>query len=412
VSRYEGQSEVSIGALGHVDHGKTTMVSYLTGEWTDRHSDEVRRGISIRLGYAATTLLKCTKCSEPEAYTTSHLAKDGKCTKCGGKLEVLREISFVDSPGHESLMATCLSGASLMDGAILVIAANEPCPMPQTAEHLHALQIVGVDRVIIVQNKIELVTKEQAQEHYVQIKEFVKGTIAEEAPIIPFSAVFGANFDLLIQKIQEVIPTPERDDAAPPKMFVARSFDINKPGTLPKDITGGVVGGSIVQGRLQIGDEIEIAPGHKAEKGFEPMRAKVVSLLSGSGNSLEEAYPGGLIGVGTALDPASTRADRLVGNVVGKVGKMPKVISKMMVKPQLMDRVVGSETKKEVDNLRLNEALMLVVGTAATVGVISRLHGDEIEMELKRPVVAEKGQRIAIGRRVENKWRLIGYAEV
>jgi translation initiation factor 2 subunit 3 len=388
------------------------MVSYLTGEWTDRHSDEVRRGISIRLGYAATTLLKCTKCSEPEAYTTSHIAKDGKCPKCGGKLEVLREISFVDSPGHESLMATCLSGASLMDGAILVIAANEPCPMPQTAEHLHALQIVGVDRIIIVQNKIELVTKEEAQKHYAQIKEFVKGTIAEEAPIIPFSAVFGANFDLLIQKIQEVIPTPERDDAAPPKMFVARSFDINKPGTLPKDITGGVVGGSIVQGRLQIGDEIEIAPGHKAEKGFEPMKAKVVSLLSGSGNSLEEAYPGGLIGVGTALDPASTRADRLVGNVVGKVGKMPKVISKLMVKPQLMERVVGSETKKEVDNLRLNEALMLVVGTAATVGVITRLHGDEIEMELKRPVVAEKGQRIAIGRRVENKWRLIGYAEV
>ncbi|MHA1958229.1 MAG: translation initiation factor IF-2 subunit gamma, partial [Candidatus Thorarchaeota archaeon] len=349
---------------------------------------------------------------EPEAYTTSHIAKDGKCPKCGGKLEVLREISFVDSPGHESLMATCLSGASLMDGAILVIAANEPCPMPQTAEHLHALQIVGVDRIIIVQNKIELVTKEEAQKHYAQIKEFVKGTIAEEAPIIPFSAVFGANFDLLIQKIQEVIPTPERDDAAPPKMFVARSFDINKPGTLPKDITGGVVGGSIVQGRLQIGDEIEIAPGHKAEKGFEPMKAKVVSLLSGSGNSLEEAYPGGLIGVGTALDPASTRADRLVGNVVGKVGKMPKVISKLMVKPQLMERVVGSETKKEVDNLRLNEALMLVVGTAATVGVITRLHGDEIEMELKRPVVAEKGQRIAIGRRVENKWRLIGYAEV
>ena len=412
MSRYEGQSEVSIGALGHVDHGKTTMVSYLTGEWTDRHSDEVRRGISIRLGYAATTLLKCTKCSEPEAYTTSHLAKDGKCPKCGGTLEVLREISFVDSPGHESLMATCLSGASLMDGAILVIAANEPCPMPQTAEHLHALQIVGVNQVIIIQNKIELVTKEQAQEHYTQIKEFVKGTIAEEAPIIPFSAVFGSNSDLLIQIIQEVIPTPERDDTAPPKMFVARSFDINKPGTLPKDITGGVVGGSIVQGRLQIGDEIEIAPGHKAEKGFEPMKAKVVSLLSGSGNNLEEAYPGGLIGVGTALDPASTRADRLVGNVVGKVGKMPKVISKMMVKPQLMERVVGSESQKEVDNLRLNEALMLVVGTAATVGVISRLHGDEIEMELKRPVVAEKGQRIAIGRRVENKWRLIGYAEV
>ncbi len=412
MTKYEGQSEVSIGALGHVDHGKTTMVSYLTGEWTDRHSDEVRRGISIRLGYAATTLVKCKKCKEPASFTTSHLLKDNKCPKCGGDVEVLREISFVDSPGHESLMATCLSGASIMDGAILVIAANEPCPMPQTSEHLHALEIVGVKNIIIVQNKIELVSKEEAMEHYEQIKEFIKGTVAENAPIIPFSAVFGANADLLIQTIEEVIPTPDRDSDAPPKMFVARSFDINKPGTLPQDITGGVVGGSIVQGKLKIGDEIEIAPGHKTDKGFEPIRAKVTSLLSGSGNSLEEAYPGGLIGVGTMLDPSMTRADRLVGNVVGKVSKMPEVIDSIMVKPILMERVVGSESKKAVENLKLKEPLMLVVGTAATVGVITRLHGDEIEMSLKRPVVAESGQRIAIGRRVENKWRLIGYAEV
>jgi translation initiation factor 2 subunit 3 len=410
--KYAGQSEVSIGTLGHVDHGKTTLVSYITGEWTDRHSDEIRRGISIRLGYAATTLMKCKSCPEPDMYTSSHLAKDGKCNKCGGALEVLREISFVDSPGHESLMATCLSGASLMDGAILVIAANEPCPMPQTAEHLHALEIVGVKNLIIVQNKIELVTKEQAKKHYQQIKNFVKGTVAEEAPIIPVSAVFGANIDLLIKTIEEVIPTPKRDDTAPPKMYVARSFDINRPGTAPDKMHGGVVGGSVIQGKLKIGDEIEISPGAKTEKGFKPIKATIVSLLSGSGNSLQEAFPGGLIGVGTALDPASTRADRLVGNVIGKVGKMPKAIEKMMVKPILMQRVVGMESKKEVENLKLNEPMMLVVGTASTVGVITRLHGEEIELALKRPVVAEKGQRIAIGRRVENKWRLIGYAEV
>lgn len=410
--KYEGQSEISIGALGHVDHGKTTLVSYLTGEWTDRHSDEIKRGISIRLGYAATVLMKCKSCPGPEAFTTSHLAKEDKCSKCGGELEVIREISFVDSPGHESLMATCLSGASLMDGAILVIAANEPCPMPQTSEHLHALEIVGVKNIIIVQNKIELVSKEQAMEHFQQIKEFVKGTVAEGAPIIPVSAIFGANVDLLIQTIEETIPTPERDDTAAPKMFVARSFDINRPGTMPENIQGGVVGGSIVQGKLSVGDEIEIAPGAKGEKGFKPIRAKIVSLLSGSGNELQEAYPGGLIGVGTGLDPASTRADRLVGNVVGRVGKMPKIFDKLMLKPILMQRVVGTESKKEVENLRLNEPMMLVVGTAPTVGVITRLHGDEIELTLKRPVVAEKGQRIAIGRRVENKWRLIGYAEI
>jgi translation initiation factor 2 subunit 3 len=284
--------------------------------------------------------------------------------------------------------------------------------MPQTSEHLRALEIVGVKNIVIIQNKIELVSVKQAQEHYQQIKDFVKGTTAEEAPIIPVSAVFGANIDLLIQTIEKVIPTPDRDEEAPPKMFVARSFDINKPGTLPTNMQGGVVGGSIVQGKLKIDDEIEIAPGQKTDKGFVPIRAKVMSLLSGSGNQLQEAYPGGLIGVGTALDPASTRADRLVGNVVGKVGKMPKAIDKVMVKPILMQRVVGTESKAEVENLKMNEPLMLVVGTAPTVGVITRLHGDEIEMTLKRPVAAEEGQRIAIGRRVENKWRLIGYAEI
>ena len=410
--KYEGQSEVNIGTLGHVDHGKTTLVQCLTGEWTDRHSDEIKRGISIKLGYAATTTMKCTNCPAPDAYTTAHLAKDGRCPKCGGELEVLREISFVDSPGHESLMATCLSGASLMDGAILVIAANEPCPMPQTAEHLHALEIVGVKNIVIVQNKIELLTPEQAKKHYKQIKDFIKGTSVENAPIIPVSAVFAANMDLLVQTIEEVIPTPDRDDSVPPKMLVARSFEVNPPGTLPHDLKGGVVGGSVVEGMLKVGEDIEIAPGYKTEKGYSPIKTRIVSLLSGSGNQLEEAHPGGLIGVGTSLDPAFTRADRLVGSIVGNAGKMPKTLSKMMMQPILMQRLVGTESKQEIENLKLNEPLMLVVGTAATVGVISRLHGEQIEVELKRPVCAEKGQRIAIGRRVDNKWRLIGHAVV
>jgi len=410
--KYEGQSEVNIGTLGHVDHGKTTLVQCLTGEWTDRHSDEIKRGISIKLGYAATVTMKCTSCPEPDAYTTAHLAKDGRCPKCGGELEVLREISFVDSPGHESLMATCLSGASLMDGAILVIAANEPCPMPQTAEHLHALEIVGVKNIVIVQNKIELITPEQAMKHYKQIKDFIKGTSVENAPIIPVSAVFAANMDLLVQTIEEVIPTPDRDNSVPPKMLVARSFEVNPPGTLPNDLKGGVVGGSIVEGELKLGDDIEIAPGYKTDKGFSPIKTQIISLLSGSGNQLEVARPGGLIGVGTSLDPAFTRADRLVGSIVGTTGKMPKTLAKMMIQPVLMQRLVGTESKQEIENLKLNEPLMLVIGTAATVGVITRLHGEQIEVELKRPVCAEKGQRIAIGRRVENKWRLIGHAVV
>jgi len=149
---------VNIGMVGHVDHGKTTLVNALSsGEWTDRHSEEIRRGISIRLGYADATFRRCPVCKEPECYTVEEV-----CKHCGSKTEELRTISFVDSPGHEALMATMLSGAAIMDGAVLLIAATEPCPQPQTKEHLMALSIVGIEKVVIVQNKIDLVSRKGA----------------------------------------------------------------------------------------------------------------------------------------------------------------------------------------------------------------------------------------------------------
>ena len=111
------QSDVNIGLVGHVDHGKTTLTK------ADTHSEETKRGISIRLGYADIEFRKCPECDEPECYTTSE-----KCEHCGSETELIRKVSFVDAPGHETLMATMLSGAAIMDGAVLVIAANESCP--------------------------------------------------------------------------------------------------------------------------------------------------------------------------------------------------------------------------------------------------------------------------------------------
>lgn len=163
-------------------------------------------------------------------------------------------------------MATMLSGAALMDGAILLVAANEKCPQPQTKEHLMALSIMGIERIIIVQNKIDIVTREQAVENFKQIKEFVKGTIAENAPVIPISANRGVNIDMLVEAIEEhIVAHVERDLDSTPLMHVARSFDINSPGTTPDNLKGGVLGGSLIQGTIKIGDEIEIVPGIKTE---------------------------------------------------------------------------------------------------------------------------------------------------
>ncbi|MGI6471952.1 MAG: translation initiation factor IF-2 subunit gamma [Candidatus Methanomethylophilaceae archaeon] len=402
------QPEANIGMIGHVDHGKTTLTRALSGFWTDRHSEEVKRGISIRLGYADAAFYKCPDCPGSAAY-----GNQKKCPNCDAEAEFLQAVSFVDAPGHETLMATMLSGAALMDGALLLIAANEKCPQPQTKEHLMALSIIGIERIVIVQNKIDIVTKEQAIENYKQIKEFVKGTVAENAPIVPISANHGVNIDMLIETIQtHIIHKMERDTESAPLMHVARSFDINAPGTEPKDLKGGIIGGTLIQGTLKIGDEVEIVPGKRTQDAgrivYEKISAKITTLEAG-GQSVDSVGPGGLIAIGTELDPSITKSDGLTGTMLGKPGGLPAVVNEFTMKTVLMDRVVGSSSELNVDDIKSNEPLMLSVGTATTVGVVKSARPDLAEVTLKIPVCVMPGQRVAISRRISNKWRLIGY---
>ena len=401
------QSEVNIGLVGHVDHGKTTLTKALSGIWTDTHSEETKRGISIRLGYADITFRQCSECPDPQCYTTALV-----CEHCGKETEVLRKVSFVDSPGHETLMATMLSGAAIMDGAVLVIAANEPCPQPQTKEHLMALDVIGVKDVIVVQNKIDIVSKERAIESYDEIKEFVKGTCAEDAPIIPISAQQGANIDILIETIQERVQTPERLLDKPAKMYVARSFDINRPGCAPEKIAGGVIGGSLAQGKLKLGDKIEIKPGIQVKKkgktSWMSLHSEITGLIA-AGEPVDEVGPGGLIGVGTKLDPALTKADSLSGSVAGEPETLPPILHDFTMKTHLLERVVGTKEERVVEPIKSSELLMINIGTTTTIGVVTSARKNEVEVTLKLPVCAESGQRVALSRRVGARWRLIGY---
>lgn len=405
--KVEGRPEVNIGMIGHVDHGKTTLTKVISGEWTDRHSEEIKRGISIKLGYADASFYKCPDCKDTEAYSTKK-----KCPGCGAKTEFIRTASFVDAPGHETLMATMLSGAAIMNGAVLLIAANEKCPQPQTKEHLMALTISDIKNIIVVQNKIDIVDEEQAIQNYQEIKEFVKGTVAENAPIIPICAHHEENIEVLLAAIDDIIPTPELDESLPPRMFIARSFDINSPGNRPNDLLGGVLGGSLSQGTLKKDDKIEIRPGIKTEiKGkfiWEPLEASIESLHAG-GKLLDEVGPGGLIAIGTKLDPASTKSDSLIGKVIGKSDSLPDILHEFSMEVNLLDRVVGSAAELEVENLKSNEPLMLSVGTATTVGMVASARASIADVKLKIPVCAEAGQRVAISRRISGRWRLIGY---
>jgi len=396
------QPELNIGMVGHVDHGKTTLLETLSGVWADTHSEEIKRGITIRLGYADAVFYK-----EGSKYTTK--------PKDNAKAKVLRKVSFVDAPGHESLMATMLAGATIMDGALLLIAANETCPQPQTREHLMALQIVGIKNIVIAQNKIDLADEKSILKNYKEIKNFVKGTGYEKAPIIPISAQHNVGISNLIQAIEETIPTPESDKSKEPLMLVARSFDVNSPGTLPEDLAGGILGGGMRQGILKVGEEIEIRPGRKVlEKNkdvWKSIKTKIVDLKYG-GVSVKEIFPGGTVGILTSLDPSIVKSDSLSGSIVGLPGKLPDTLYEITLAPNLLERVVGTQEELKVDPIKMNETFMLNVNSAATVGVVIGFKKNKVICKLKIPVCAEIKSRVTISRMIGNRFRLIGYGEI
>ena len=377
---------LNVGMIGHIDHGKTTLLSKLTGKFTDTHSEELKRGITIKLGYADIIIEKEKK---------------------------KRYISFIDCPGHEMLMATMLSGAALIDAAILVIAANEGIK-PQTKEHLVAIQAKKVEKIIIIQNKIDLVSKEKAKENYKENKKFVKNTIAENAPIIPVSAQQNINIEKIKDLLLE-IDIPNRDLKSDPEFLIARSFDINKPGTKIKDLHGGVIAGILKKGILKIGDEIEIKPGITKkianQISYYPIKTKITSIFRGR-YPIKEATPGGSLAFETELDNPLTKTDFLSGNIASKINTLPKISDNISIKYSLFNEIFGEEKNSKVENLKIGELIMLSVNTTTTVGKIDKINKNEIILSLKIPIVPIQKNSVGLARNINNHWRLIGFGEI
>lgn len=394
----ESSTEIlNIGIIGHIDHGKTTILERLTGKWASQHSEELKRGITIKLGYADVEIFKDTK----EGYNIS------------GKGKKVRHISFVDAPGHEMLMATMLSGAAMMDAAILVIAANEGIK-PQTREHLMAVQAKGIKNLIVVQNKIDLIKKEQALKNYEDIVNLLKGRF-ENVSVIPVSAQQGVNVSKILEAICDLKINRDNLDKDP-IFVVARSFDINRPGTFPDKLKGTVLGGTLKQGKLKIGDKIEIRPGRLVKEAnqykYETIKTKVEGLFLGS-KKIDELLPGGSASIETDLDMSIGKSDALSGNVCSYEGKLPDLVQEVELEYSLFGEIYSSSGEKmAVDKLKHGELVMISVNTTISGGIIDKIDDKKIKLNLKLPIVPFKGEGVGIARNFNNHWRLIGSGKI
>lgn len=418
------QATMNVGTIGHVAHGKSTVVRSLSGVHTVKFKQEKERNITIRLGYANAKIYKHEdpEVPRPDCYT-SYGSATPDVVECpdGGNYRLVRHVSFVDCPGHDILMATMLNGAAVMDAALLLVAGNESCPQPQTSEHLAAVEIMRLKHIIILQNKVELIKEQQAQAQYEEIKKFVAGTAADSSPIIPLSAVLKYNVDVVCEYLCTGVPIPPRDFTSSPVMIIIRSFDVNKPGEEVEGLKGGVAGGSILKGVLKVGDEVEIRPGIVTKNGegdvsCKPIRSRVMTMHAEQ-NSLQFAVPGGLIGVGTKVDPTLTRGDRLVGHVLGHPNKLPSIFIEIEVKYYLLRRLLGVKTEDgkagKVTKLKKGEIIMVNVGSTAAGGrILGIKENDLAKVILTNPVCAQENDKVALSRRIDKHWRLIGWGSI
>mmetsp|Transcript_30729 Transcript_30729/g.92031 ORF Transcript_30729/g.92031 Transcript_30729/m.92031 type:complete len:484 (-) Transcript_30729:326-1777(-) len=438
------QATINVGTIGHVAHGKSTVVKAISGVQTVRFKNELERNITIKLGYANAKIYKGDPLPPKEDgdgtgddaeesvknkqlggfYTSRGSSHPDVFTddKTGVTYRLRRHVSFVDCPGHDILMATMLNGAAVMDAALLLVAGNETCPQPQTSEHLAAVEIMRLENIVILQNKVDLVKPDAALAQHEQIRRFVAGTVADSAPIIPISAVLKYNVDVVCEYLVHKIPVPLRDFTSVPRLIVIRSFDVNKPGQDVSDLQGGVAGGSILQGVLRSGDEIEVRPGIVTKSDADgtvrcsPIFSRI-STLYAENNDLQYAVPGGLIGVGTRIDPTLTRADRLVGQVLGLRGRLPDVFAEIEISYYLLRRLLGVKTsdggkQAKVQKLARAEILMVNIGSTATGGKVLAVKGERAKITLTQPVCTQEGEKIALSRRVDKHWRLIGWGQI
>ena len=312
------QPVLNVGCVGHVAHGKSTVVYDLTGVRTQKHSSELERNITINLGYAN---LRIYRNKSTDVLSSSNVALDDE------NLQLVKHYSFVDCPGHQAYMATMVSGTETINVALMLIAASEDIPQPQTISHANVLGHTNIENIAILFNKIDLLTDEtMVNKQLAQLEGFIHSIPKlHSKPIIPISARKKINTDQILDYLVS-IPNINMEEQINQsfRMNILRSFNINKINVGIDDLKGGVIGGSVKSGYISEDDWVIIKPGivsyHKKQKRWScrPIISKVKSIQSDA-TPLTTAYPGGLIALGLDCDPAICKNNNLLGNKISKL---------------------------------------------------------------------------------------------
>jgi len=341
-----GQVRV-VGTAGHVDHGKSTLLTALTGMDPDRLREERERGMTIDLGFAWATL------------------------PGGG------DVGFVDVPGHQDFIRNMLAGIGSIDAVLLVIAADEGV-MPQTREHLAILGLLGIDRGVIALTKRDLVDDEWAELAVADVRMALRGTALADAPLVQVSATARRGLDDLLLALERVLgEAPARRDLGRPRLPVDRSFTMSGFGT--------VVTGTLLDGSLAVGDEIEALPGD--------IRARVRGLQTHR-RSLDVARPGSRVAANlSGIEKEAVSR----GMVVARPGSV-ETTTLLAVQLRLLDTASAS--------LAHDEDVKVHIGTAETMAHAALLESTEIapgetawvQLRLATPVAVAVGDRLVVRR--------------
>lgn len=397
------QPILNIGCLGSVSDGKSTTVFQLTGTKTQRHSNEKTRNITIKPGYAN---MKVWLKSNGEYVTTNSEGYVADAT-------LVHHLSFVDCPGHQELILAMMGSVSLMKGAIVVVSAAEPISKkPQLIQHLAAAKMGGLERLVVIFNKLDLITQEKAIERKQELDELLTKLDIKPQYIIPTALNKKVGLQNVIKAIMEVFPPElsESSESETTEFRITRSFDINKPGTNWDKMSGGVIGGSLITGNIKVGDEIEIRPGQWSRKKdgsiiVQPIITTVNSIQTDK-ISLETLYPGGLTAIGTDIDPYYCKDDKLSGAVVGIKGSLPPVYQEITMNVTLTDAFEGDWNPKKNDNVYLQ------IGNVNTEAQLLEFKSDDYKFRLSKPSCISEDSLILVCNNVGDILKIVGFGRI